>query len=170
MDDAMVSPRRLPIHGRSHIEVYWTKGHTKTDVPATADPLEGLVNALGKARHEIVFGIFSFTAAPISAVLVEKLTKDVSIRGVADVNAAKSPTSKVALLRNAGVDIKLVGTRYALMHLKVAVIDGLRTAYGSYNWTTAAERSNDEILTVVTNRQLASVCIAQIDAIRAHAA
>lgn len=165
----MVSPLKLPIHGRSHIEVYWTKGHTKTDVPATADPLEGLVGALERANHEIVFGIFSFTAQPISDVFTTKLTKGVSIRGVADVNAAKSPTSKIAVLRNAGMDIKLVGAAYALMHLKVAVIDGLRTAYGSYNWTTTAERSNDEILTVVTNRQLAKVCIAQIDAIRAAA-
>lgn len=162
----MAGRRKLSLGGRSHIDVFWSKGHTKVPVPATADPLPGLVGALGKAKHEIVFGIFSFTAQPIADVFTQKQAAGVLIRGVADLHAAASPTSKISVLRNAGIDIKLVGTQYALMHLKVAVIDGLRTAYGSYNWTTSAERSNDEILTVVTNRQLAAVCIAQIDSIR----
>jgi phosphatidylserine/phosphatidylglycerophosphate/cardiolipin synthase-like enzyme len=162
----VTEPKKLALTGRSHIEVFYTKGHTKVPLDPTLDPLPGLVNALEKARHEIVFGIFSFTAQPIADVFLEKLGNGVSIRGVADANAATSPTSKIKTLRDAGIDCKLTGHQFSLMHLKVAVIDGLRTALGSYNWTTSAERSNDEVLTVITNRNLATVCITQIDAIR----
>jgi phosphatidylserine/phosphatidylglycerophosphate/cardiolipin synthase-like enzyme len=164
----MAEPRELALTGRSHIEVYRTKGHTKSALPATLDPLPGLVNTIMKAKRgsDLVFGIFSFTAQPILDVFLDRMAHGANLRGVADVNAAKSPTSKVKALRDAGVDCKLTGSQFALMHLKVVVVNGLHVAYGSYNWTTTAERSNDEILTVVSNRQLATVCTEQIDAIR----
>lgn len=158
--------KKLTLGGRSRIQVFYTKGHTKVPQDPALDPLTGLTHALLAAKQSIVFGIFSFTAQPILDAFLDRFRHGVAIYGVGDARAATSPTSKTKALHDAGIDIKLVGTQYALMHLKVAVIDDLHTAYGSYNWTTAAERSNDEILTVVTNRQLASVATEQIEAIR----
>jgi phosphatidylserine/phosphatidylglycerophosphate/cardiolipin synthase-like enzyme len=162
----MAGRRKLSLGGRSHIDVYYPKGHTNQKLPPTLDPLPGLLRVLDKARHEIVFGIFSLTAPPIADAIVAKHKAGKSVRGVSDAREATSPTSKTRLMHAAGVDIAFVGTPWALMHLKVAVVDGLHVAYGSYNWTTQAETRNDEILTVVSNRQLAAVCITQIDAIR----
>lgn len=163
----MTPTRRLPVGGRSHIEVYWTRGHSKAKLPPGADPTQGIVRLFGRARGEIVVAIYSLTSKPIAAALIDAHSRGVAIRGVVDGGHVTSIASKVPDLRDAGIALVPVGGNYSLMHLKVAVVDGLRTASGSFNWTAQAEKSNDEILTIVTNRKLAEVAAGQVDGILA---
>jgi hypothetical protein len=58
-------------------------------------------------------------------------------------------------LTQAGVDIRLAVRQTALMHNKVGIFDGTTICTGSFNWTSNAERHNDENLLVVDGPDVA---------------
>lgn len=81
-----------------------------------------------------------------------------------DAAEAKNPSQASALrrLEAAGVSVK-VNTHAGLMHLKIAVIDGRTAVLGSYNWTTAADRQNDEVLAVYECQETARAFEAEFE-------
>jgi phosphatidylserine/phosphatidylglycerophosphate/cardiolipin synthase-like enzyme len=55
----------------------------------------------------------------------------------------------------AGVPVRISNNPH-IMHNKFAVLDGTTVLTGSYNWTLAASRSNDENLLWIKRPELAS--------------
>lgn len=76
---------------------------------------------------------------------------------VADQSQSKgrAMSAMVEKLTQAGVDIRLAVRQTALMHNKVGIFDGKTICTGSFNWTTNAERHNDENLLVVDGPDVA---------------
>lgn len=105
------------------------------------------------AGHEIDTAMYSFTYQPIWDAYEQQAAKNVSITLVVDrteLHGASNAAMRkgVNTLCSMGVDVH-EDTISGLMHLKLTAIDGHIGLGGSYNYTTAATRSNDEILTVV---------------------
>ncbi len=59
-------------------------------------------------------------------------------------------------LKNAGIEVKL-DSNPALMHNKVAIIDGKIVITGSYNWSLNAETKNNENMIIIKSVELAEI-------------
>lgn len=154
----------LPV-GRINVDVF-TSPHASPDM----DPMPAVVAAIDSATSTIHFAIYSLTSDPIAQAILAAHLRGVTIVGVADAVEERVSTSKVRMLVQAGIDIRMWGSAYRLMHDKVLVVDGVTpkamVGVGSFNWTTQAEKSNVEALLIArgvqASRILAPVLIAQI--------
>lgn len=76
--------------------------------------------------------------------------RGVKVRIVADWKASHDRFSQIAVLKAAGIPVRLDGV-YAIMHNKFMVIDGNLLETGSFNYTTAADKHNAENALVLWN-------------------
>jgi phosphatidylserine/phosphatidylglycerophosphate/cardiolipin synthase-like enzyme len=120
-----------------------------------------LIELIGSARRSLDFLAFSFTSEPITAAIVERARAGVQVRGVFEAQQAQGccPQAYEAL-RDAGLDVRLDGNIYR-MHHKVIILDGQIVIAGSYNFSGAAERSNDENVLVLHNAAIAAQYLAE---------
>lgn len=108
-----------------------------------------LVALLDGAQHSIDFLAYSFTSDPIAETLIEQAAAGVQVRGVFDEDSYRSNTGGEFLrLQRAQLNVRLDGNPN-LMHHKVFIIDGETVIFGSYNFTRAADRTNDENVIVI---------------------
>jgi len=112
-----------------------------------------IMGRLREAKEEILFMAFSFTDDDIARVLLEKAREGVRVRGVLE-SRQESPYSEYAVLRKAGLDVRLDGNPRT-MHHKVFVIDGKVLITGSYNFSQNAAEENDENILIIENAGLA---------------
>ncbi|NWG87504.1 MAG: phospholipase D family protein [Hydrogenophilaceae bacterium] len=107
-----------------------------------------IVDAIAKAKRQILVQTFSFTHEAIADALVAAKRRGVDVQVLADPDQAeKVATSRIDQLAKGGVPVYLDG-QHAAAHNKVMVIDaGLATATvitGSFNFTHAAQYRNAE--------------------------
>ena len=93
--------------------------------------------------------------------MIAARNRGVAVEVVADAQQSRSPSNPVqkqviAKLQQAGVAVRLAVKQTALMHNKVAIFDGRTVCTGSFNWTNAAEKRNDENLLIVDGTQVAN--------------
>lgn len=154
----------IPV-GRINADVF-TSPHASPDM----DPTPAVVAAIGTATKTLHIAIYSLTSDAIAQAILGAYLRGVAVVIVADAVEAKVSTSKLRMLADAGIDIRLWGSAYRLMHDKVLIVDGLTpnamVGLGSFNFTTQAEKSNVEVLLIVrgiqASRILAPVLIGQI--------
>lgn len=108
-----------------------------------AGATEAVVRVIGEARHSVHLAAYGFTSRPIAQALVEAHKRGVEVEAVLDRSNASVTHSKAGELAQAGIPVRL-DSHYAIMHDKFIVVDGVTVETGSFNFTTAAERSNAE--------------------------
>lgn len=114
-----------------------------------------ILEMLNNASQSIYFAAFTFTRDDFSRVLVEKANAGVAVRGVYEtrqVNAGSDESHN--LLSGAGAQVLLDGNQYT-MHHKFFIIDNQIVITGSYNFTRAAEDSNDENVLIIHSPEIA---------------
>jgi phosphatidylserine/phosphatidylglycerophosphate/cardiolipin synthase-like enzyme len=147
---ARLMPRRFALAaGNVNLAVYTSPHSVPTD-----DPLPALLKILNGAKRSIVFNAYSFTEPSIAAAIIAAQVRGVIVSGVLDASEYKQKNAQGPALLAAGIDFRLWGGEYNLAHEKVAVVDNYWLVSGSYNWTTSAEKSNREIMTVVYGVQV----------------
>ena len=106
-----------------------------------------VVKAIGESRESIRVAAYSFTSRPIAQTLVDACDRGVDIRIVFD----KSQRTNSLLKRffDASCVQTRMNDRYAIMHNKFMIIDGITLETGSFNFTKAAERRNAENVLVI---------------------
>lgn len=128
-----------------------------------------LLELLRSADTSVDFLALSFTSDSLSDALIVDAQKGVKIRGVYEEGNALTDTgSDYYAMRKAGLNVLLDGNS-GLMHHKVLIIDGETVVFGSYNFTSSAERRNDENIVIVVNEELAKKFEAEFESIYAHA-
>lgn len=160
----------LPV-GRLNAE-YFQSPHTTDDL----DPVAAVVRAFDSAEETIHFAIYSFTHTRIADAMVRALARGVKVTGVADAVSSKASYSQIHRVWGAGADVRTWGSSGRLMHDKVFVIDAASkkasAGLGSFNWSTAAERNNVEVLLVLrgvqVSRGLAPALVEQITTAHSH--
>jgi phosphatidylserine/phosphatidylglycerophosphate/cardiolipin synthase-like enzyme len=111
-----------------------------------------IVGEIGQAQKEILVAVYAFTNDEIAWALVKAGQRGVKVQVVVDQEFdAANGSSKKKFLEQQRIPIRRVagldkGNGPGLMHQKFAVIDRKIVLTGSYNWTVAAEKSNDENL------------------------
>lgn len=111
-----------------------------------------VINTLSEARQSIALMGYSFTSPTVVNALIAAKRRGVDVRVVLDSkgNQGKSSLAAMNLLVNAGIEVRTVDA-YKILHDKVAIIDGVTTQTGSFNYSQAAARSNSENVVVMRN-------------------
>jgi phosphatidylserine/phosphatidylglycerophosphate/cardiolipin synthase-like enzyme len=112
---------------------------------------EAIVKELDAAKKTVRVQAYSFTNARIAKALVDAHKRGVDVKAILDRkdNAMKN-YSAADFIAHAGVPTWLDGA-HAISHNKIMIIDGETLITGSFNFTTAAEKSNAENLLIIKN-------------------
>ncbi len=137
--------------------VSFSLGTTPTHDPQfhCAAAIVGLFQAAKKTVH---VAIYSLTEPSIVGAMIAAHKSGVQVAVIADQTESKNATMGAMLkkLTGAGLDVRVAVRQTALMHNKVGIFDGKTVCVGSFNWTTSAEKYNDENLMVVDGPQVAA--------------
>ncbi len=107
-------------------------------------------------------------ANTIADAMIAKVKAGLPVRGVFERQNAGGTGSAFSRLRQGGVDVLEDGNCYILHH-KVIVIDERTVITGSYNFTSSAEKDNDENLVIVDDPQLARAYLDEFERVYAQA-
>jgi phosphatidylserine/phosphatidylglycerophosphate/cardiolipin synthase-like enzyme len=145
--------------GRVNVEIYFS-------------PEDGVAKyvlaRLHAAKRSIHFMAFSYTASAIADAMVAQAQAGLPVRGVFDAQNAGGTGSAFGRLRAGGVDVLHDGNCYILHH-KANVIDARTVITGSFNFTSSAERDNDENLVIVDDPNLARAYLDEFERVYAQA-
>ncbi len=139
---------------------FFSLGTTPSHVPRL-DCAKAIIDLFEAAQKTAHVAIFTLTEPRIVAAMVAAHERGVAITVVADARQSQSPDNPaqkraIAKLQRAGIAVRLAVKQTALMHNKVGIFDGRTICTGSFNWTSAAEKRNDENLLVVDGTQVAA--------------
>jgi phosphatidylserine/phosphatidylglycerophosphate/cardiolipin synthase-like enzyme len=132
-----------------------------------------VVEAVRKAKRQVLVQAYSFTHKDIAQALVDARRRRVDVQIIADPEQhARGATSLVGWLADQGVPVWLDG-EHASAHNKVMVIDAgtpeAAVVTGSYNFTHAAQYRNAENLLLLRgNPELAAAYAANWRRHRIH--
>ena len=98
---------------------------------------------------------YTLTDAEVLDALERAEAHGVQVRMILDPNQAGN-RKYVERLKHHGVEVKWFPvTKSALMHRKLAIVDGERVFAGSVNWTRNGLAKNEELMLVVKDAELA---------------
>jgi phosphatidylserine/phosphatidylglycerophosphate/cardiolipin synthase-like enzyme len=115
---------------------------------------EAIVEALGKAKSEILVQAYSFTSKEIAQALIEAHKRGVHTEIILDKSNKSGKYSAGDFTAHAGIKT-YVDDAHAIAHNKVMIIDKETVITGSFNFTKAAENGNAENLLVLRSKELA---------------
>lgn len=114
-----------------------------------------IAQLLRSAKSSIRFMAYSFTANDFSDIMIAKMKKGVSVEGVMDDAMIRSNVgNEYETLSQAGLPV-YPDANEGLMHHKVIIIDDEIVITGSYNFTSSADRKNDENVLVLFDKNIA---------------
>ncbi|KAJ1907498.1 hypothetical protein LPJ81_000723 [Coemansia sp. IMI 209127] len=112
-----------------------------------------LIEFLNSAKHTLDICVFNITDNDVARAISNAKKRGVEVRIVTDDEQLKCKGSDVERLSDQfGIPFKTDNDPQKFMHSKFAVIDRRAVWAGSYNWTVAARRSNNEAV-ICTNDQ-----------------
>jgi len=100
--------------------------------------------------------MYYFTNPSICEALADAQKKKVDIRIILDSSQKDLRYSSWKHLRSLDIPIHFYNGE-GLLHHKVAIIDGETVLTGSYNWTQAAQKRNQENLIIIKDEEIAGV-------------
>lgn len=126
-----------------------------------------LLGRVDSASESIHFLIFTFTRSDLKDRLIARRNAGVAVTGVFEQLQAGGAYSQDTALAASGVPVYIdgnynsIGQGGGMVHHKVMIIDGNSTSdpmviTGSFNWTDAAQTTNDEALFIFHSRELAA--------------
>lgn len=114
-----------------------------------------IVREIQQAKKELLVAVYAFTSDELATVVVQAKKRGLAVQVVIDrdfdagnerskgkfLEAQRIPVRRIAAIKS-NPPVKDAG----LMHQKFAILDRSAVLTGSYNWTHAADRLNDENL------------------------
>ena len=124
-----------------------------------------VIRWVGTARQQLHFMAFSFTHDGIGDAMLERARAGVQVGGVFETTGSETQFSEFRRMKQAGLDVLQDGSPW-VMHHKVILIDGRVVIFGSFNFSSNADRDNDENLLIVEDPGLASAFEAEYQRMR----
>lgn len=111
------------------------------------------------ASDRVRLAIYTFTDENIQNALIDASARGVSVMVAADAGQSTTISDQIGVLTNlreGGVEVR-IGDGYGggILHHKFLVVDGSTVLTGSFNYTRAANETNDENLVVLSDANLA---------------
>lgn len=119
---------------------------------------EAIVDALDKAKAEILVQAYSFTSRPIAKALVDAHKRGVHVEIILDKMNRSKKYSAGDFTAHAGITT-YIDSQHTIAHNKVMIIDREVVITGSFNFTKAAENNNAENLIIIQSKELAKIYI-----------
>ena len=119
-----------------------------------------LIDLIRGCRQALDICVFSITHDRLAQAILDVHRRGVPVRLLTDVEKTQDRGSDILDLARAGVQVR-TDTTESLMHNKFAIFDGNVLATGSYNWTRAATRENQENILVTDNPKLVAPYVAE---------
>lgn len=140
-------PASRPIAVTGSMEVAFTPGQDAAGL---------IIDAIAKARRQILVQAYSFTHDGIARALIAAHHRGVEVRLIADrEQTQQADHGQVPVMAAAGVPVWLDGEHQSA-HNKIMVLDDDTVVTGSYNFTKAAQfRNAENVLVIHGNRTLA---------------
>jgi phosphatidylserine/phosphatidylglycerophosphate/cardiolipin synthase-like enzyme len=128
--------------------------------------LDRLETLLGTAQEKIAVGMYVFTLDPLAEALRDQTDNGLDVRGI--IEDYDGPGAEYYFLLGQGVSVQ-THPPSPLFHHKYAVWDawtpGSGTVVtGSYNWTNAATRVNDELILIWEHPEVANQFVQEFEA------
>lgn len=108
-----------------------------------------IISVIQNADKFVYFAIYTFTREDIKNALLGAKHRGLDVRGLTDreqTDKLESQGKIISELRSAGIPLA-TQDHSGLMHIKTVVTEK-EYATGSYNWTTNATKTNDEVLEI----------------------
>lgn len=111
--------------------------------------VDDVVSLIGKARSKILVFAYQFTEPSIADALIKASASGVSVSVLLDGPSAKQKWSQAPRLKAAKI-LVYADSKHRIMHSKVVVVDDVTVLTGSYNFTSSAEKKNQENFVILT--------------------
>ncbi len=121
-----------------------------------------------EATRSIYFMAFSFTHKGIGTSIMDKAKAGLTVAGVFERTGSQTAFSQYPKMKKAGLDVYLDGNPYP-MHHKVIILDERVVIAGSFNFSSSADKDNDENLLIVDDPAYARAFKAEFDRVLAVA-
>jgi len=129
------------------------------DVEVAFSPDRGatalVVKTIESAKTSVRVAAYSFTSKPIAEALLNAERHGIDVKVVLDKSNATARYTAATFLANQGVMVR-IDYRYAILHDKFIVVDGVTMETGSFNLTSAAEFKNAENVLVLHDPAVAA--------------
>ena len=133
----------------------------KIPVQVAFSPSDGIAeiicDQLAEARDNVYVMAFVLTSEPIAQKLGELAERGVRIHCILDRGQARTRYSQSQYLKSRGAKIYISPNSSGKMHHKVITIDDDTVITGSYNFSSNAEKGNDENIIIIKNIELAKL-------------
>jgi phosphatidylserine/phosphatidylglycerophosphate/cardiolipin synthase-like enzyme len=140
----------------NNIEYYFSKDNGKPD--------QELIKVIKGAKSNLDIAIYSITKQTIADAILNAKNSGVKVRLITDrqESKTKAEAKELAELKAAGIPIK-INTHPGLMHMKVTIADKSIVTTGSYDYTDAATKDNDEVLVILHDTKAAQKFESEFD-------
>ena len=128
-----------------------------------------LLECLNTAQESLDIEMYTLTNPEVIAALEQAEARGVEVRVILDPNQ-KGNDRYVERLTGQGAEVKWFPVvKPALMHRKLAIVDGKQILAGSVNWTANGLTKNEELLLVIEDPTVARQLAEKFDADWYHA-
>ena len=114
------------------------------------------------AKSSVYFMAFSFTDYPLAAAMIQQWNNGVEVAGVFEAFGSTTDAAELRTLFCADVPVRQDGNG-GFLHHKVIVVDERYVITGSMNFSTNAEKSNDENVFIIDNSEIAQLYINEFE-------
>jgi phosphatidylserine/phosphatidylglycerophosphate/cardiolipin synthase-like enzyme len=121
-----------------------------------------------RTQKSLYFLAFSFTDDNIGNAMIDKTKAGVTLAGVFETTGSQTQYSEYGKMKKAGLDVHTDGNPW-VMHDKVIIIDERTVVAGSFNFSSNADKDNDENLLIFDDPTIARSFKAEFDKILAQA-
>lgn len=123
--------------------------------PGNAESL--VLRHIASAKKSLDMEAYEFTNKSIAEAVRLAYRRGVRVRVVADQAKISGKYNAATFLANNQVEVRASSPRYAIMHNKVIIVDGDVVQTGSFNYTSAAVKSNAENVVILKSKAAADV-------------
>ncbi|MBN2115626.1 MAG: hypothetical protein JW730_03600 [Anaerolineales bacterium] len=123
---------------------------------------QAIIPMVNSAATSIRFLAFSFTDYPLAEAMIKRSQAGIGVAGVFETVGSETDAAELDTLFCAQVPVRQDGNP-SFMHHKFIVVDERYVITGSMNYSTNAEKNNDENVIIIDNAEMARLYLQEFE-------